>query len=123
MIPKKSNSETCSDYRPISLLNVDYKLYTSIISKRYEYFVSDIIDKEQTGFIKGRQAQDNIRRTLHIINHILKKGKCAALISLDAKRLLIALIGLFYIRYLKNSDLMTKPSDVLKHFTKTRPQG
>lgn len=92
VIPKKNNSGTCSDYRPISLLNVDYKLYTSIISKRY----------------------DNIRRTLHIINHIQNKNISAAVISLDAEKAL-ALIGLFYIRYLENLDLMTNPFNVLKH--------
>uniref|UniRef100_A0A3Q0RMJ3 Reverse transcriptase domain-containing protein n=1 Tax=Amphilophus citrinellus TaxID=61819 RepID=A0A3Q0RMJ3_AMPCI len=86
VIPKKNNSETCSDFRPISLLNVDYKLYTSIISKRYEYFIREIIDEDQTGFIKGRQTQDNIRRAIHIINHIQNNQTSAVLMSLDAEK-------------------------------------
>lgn len=42
VIPKKNDSETCSDYRPMLLLNVDYKFYASIISKRFDQFIWDI---------------------------------------------------------------------------------
>lgn len=56
MIPKKKKSETCADYRPISILNVDNTIYkTSIIAKQYEQIMGDIIDEDQTGFIKGHQ--------------------------------------------------------------------
>lgn len=30
----------------------------------------NIIHKDQTGFIKQRLTQDNIRKTLHILNHV-----------------------------------------------------
>lgn len=45
--------------------------------------MSDIIDEDQTGFIKGRQTHDNI--TLHIIEHV-KHNNTSAASSLDAEK-------------------------------------
>ena len=87
VIPKEGkDSEYSSNYRPISILNVDYKMYTSIIAKRIENLLPELIDEDQTGFVKNRQTHDNIRRTLHLIDRIQKESKVAVLLSLDAEK-------------------------------------
>lgn len=86
ILPKGKNKEPCGNYRPISVLYCDYKIYTTIIAKRINQFISDIINEDQCGFFKGRQTQDNIRRNLHIIEAEHKKEEAALLISLDAKK-------------------------------------
>lgn len=80
------DSMECGSYRPISVLNQDYKIFTHIISKRLENILHQIVSLDQTGFIKQRQTQDNIHGTLHIIDHVVKNQSKMLWISLDAEK-------------------------------------
>lgn len=68
------------------VLNQDYKIFTHILAKRIEGLLVKIICLDQTGFIRQRQTQDNIRRTLHVISHITKCNLEAVLVGLDAEK-------------------------------------
>ena len=87
VIPKEGKDRAdCKGYRPISVLNSDYKLYATILAKRMEPVMPLLIDEDQTGFIKNRQTQDNIRRALHTIGQINKDQISAIMLSLDAEK-------------------------------------
>lgn len=87
VIPKEGKDKTdCGNYRPISVLNQDYKIYTHIMAKRLEKILPQIISLDQTGFIQQRQTQDSIRRTLHVVEQINKIKLQAVMLSLDAEK-------------------------------------
>lgn len=87
VIPKPGrDKEHCGNYRPISLLNVDHKIYTTIISRQLNTFITELIEEDQTGFIRGRQTHDNIRRALHIVDQAQKKKQSTILVSIDAEK-------------------------------------
>lgn len=87
IIPKEGkDKKECSSYRPISVLNIDYKLFASILSKRLEFIVPELVDLDQTGFVLNRQTRDNLRRTLQVMSHITSENISAMLVSLDAEK-------------------------------------
>uniref|UniRef100_A0A669ELI9 Reverse transcriptase domain-containing protein n=1 Tax=Oreochromis niloticus TaxID=8128 RepID=A0A669ELI9_ORENI len=87
VLPKEGqNRLNCKSYRPISVLNSDYKLYTTILVRRMDAIMPSLIDEDQTGFLKNRQTHDNIRRALHIIEHIDNKKNSSIILSLDAEK-------------------------------------
>ena len=72
LIPKEdSDLSTLANWRPITLLNLDYKIASKVIAKRMEKVLSLLINPDQTGFIKGRFIGQNIR----LINDILEQTK------------------------------------------------
>ena len=62
LLPKPEKGPLkCRNYRPLSLLNADYKIRSKIIASRIEKVIPRIINPDQSGFIKNRQGEDNVR--------------------------------------------------------------
>lgn len=53
LVPKLKDANTIKQFRPICLLNVDYKWFTKVLTNRLVPVAKKIIGKNQTGFIKG----------------------------------------------------------------------
>ncbi|VFQ93666.1 unnamed protein product [Cuscuta campestris] len=58
LIPKKENSQSCEDYRPICLSNFCCKIFSKILSQRLSSILPRLISPEQGGFVKGRVIHD-----------------------------------------------------------------
>lgn len=83
---KDKDAAECASYHPISLLPVDFKILSKLIAHRLEDLLPQIINPDQSGFMKARYASDNIRRLLNIIDHSSLHNRTALLLSLDAEK-------------------------------------
>ena len=87
LIPKKFKDKTIREnLRPISLLNVDYKILTKTIAKRLEKVLPNIINIDQTGYVKGRYSGENIRLIQDVIHFTNLTNQKGIAILLDFKK-------------------------------------
>lgn len=69
LLPKPSkDSRNLKHWRPISLLNSDYKILAKVLAIRLQKVISKIIHPDQVGYIKGRNIGDNIRAMIDILS-------------------------------------------------------
>ena len=87
LIPKKNKDKTIlENLRPISLLNVDYKILTKVIAKRIEKVLPTLINPDQTGYVKGRYIGENVRLIYDLLDYTDKLNKKGIAIFLDFKK-------------------------------------
>jgi hypothetical protein len=86
LIPKQNLPRHFSDYRPISLCNLSYKIITKIIANRIRPLLSRTLAEEQLGFLKGRQILDAIGTAQECLHSIKTKNLPAILLKLDLKQ-------------------------------------
>jgi hypothetical protein len=69
-----------SNWRPSSLLNVDYKIARKAIANRCNKVINSIISNAQTGFLKNRYIGENIRLLFETIEYLPIKNEPGLLI-------------------------------------------
>ena len=83
-IKKNHDSSNAMDYRPISLLNSDYKIFTKILKTRLENIMKTIISPHQGGFVPKRRIEERIHLMLSKIYSLQQnKSHPGVIILLD----------------------------------------
>ncbi|KAL9968540.1 hypothetical protein ACROYT_G020647 [Oculina patagonica] len=87
LIPKKNKDKTIlENLRPISLLNVDYKILTKVLANRLEKVLPKIINPDQTGYVKGRYIGENIRLIQDLMFHLDKENSPGIAVFVDFRK-------------------------------------
>lgn len=87
ILPKPDKDrQKCSSYRPLSLLNADYKVTSKLLATRLEDIMPKIIHPDQTEFVRNRQGSDNVRRLSHIIDSAQMTEEPTLIIAMDAEK-------------------------------------
>jgi exonuclease III len=79
-------ADLLANWRPISLLNVDYKILSKVLSKRLAAVLPECIHVDQTCSIPGRSITDNLHLVRNIADYCNAKNIPAAVVSFDQEK-------------------------------------
>ena len=77
LIPKEHNPYTIKRFKPISLCNASYKIFSKVLSLKLKVIIPSLISPNQGGFISGRHISDNILLVQEAIHSSSKRGEAS----------------------------------------------
>ncbi|KAK0155409.1 Transposon TX1 uncharacterized protein [Merluccius polli] len=86
LLPKKGNLQDIKNWRPVSLLCVDYKLLSKLFASRLGMAMEHLIHRDQTYCVSGRSMVDNIHLIRDVLDISNSLGCNTGLISLDQEK-------------------------------------
>ena len=87
LTPKKNkDTRQLKNWRPISLLNTDYKILTKLLAIRLQKVLDCLIHPDQVGYIKGRYIGQNIRTIMDIIEYTNRTHSAGLVAFLDFEK-------------------------------------
>jgi hypothetical protein len=87
LIPKKDKDiRMLKNWRPISLLNTDYKVLTKCLATRLKKILPTVIHPDQVAYLKGRYIGQNIRTIVNIMHYTDEKDLGGLIAFLDFEK-------------------------------------
>ena len=86
LVFKKGDRKLLKNWRPISLLNVDYKICSRALSLRLSKVLETIVDPDQTCSVPGRSITSNLVLLRDTLEYIERTNETGILVSLDQEK-------------------------------------
>lgn len=86
LIFKKGDRLEHKNWRPIRLLNIDYKLCARALAGRLLKVLGLVVAPEQTCEVRGRFISENVGLLCNLVDFTSETGTSAAILSLDQEK-------------------------------------
>lgn len=83
---KKNDRRLIANYRPITLLNADYKIFTKALSNKLIRVAASVIHENQAGFMPNRHIFDQVRLAQSMISYAETMAENGAIVALDQEK-------------------------------------
>lgn len=102
LIPKSVNASKITEFRPISLCNVLYKVISKVIATRLETVLPEIISPHQSAFVKGRLLIENVLLATELVQNFNQANVSArGVLKVDMRKAFDSLKWEFILRVLR----------------------
>ena len=89
LIPKSGDQTSITNWRPITLLCSDYKIYAKCLAQRLKPVMKRVINENQTGGMSGRTIYDNLAMCRNVVLDSCVDGKAkreTAILAVDFEK-------------------------------------
>jgi hypothetical protein len=89
-----------SSYRPITLLNLDYRILAKVLANRLRTCVARVVSPAQTAFVPGRRIGANVLTLQLLPEFLASQGRSAVVVFLDISKAFDTVCRSFLLRVL-----------------------
>jgi hypothetical protein len=75
LVSKVQEANTIKQFRPICLLNVEFKIFPKLLNDRLSTLADSIISRSQTAFIKSRDILEGVVVVHEVIHELNRSGR------------------------------------------------
>jgi hypothetical protein len=86
LLHKGGERENIKNWRPLNLLNCDYKIISKLLAERLKNVLTKLIHPDQNGFVKGRNTSEANRMIQDIIQYADKENEEGIIVFLDQQK-------------------------------------
>jgi hypothetical protein len=83
LVPMVKEAKTIKHYRPICLLNVDFKIFSKLLTDKITPVIDRLISESQSAFINGKNILEGV---VEVIHELRRTGRQSVLFKIDFEK-------------------------------------
>ena len=112
---KKGEQNNIANYRPITILNTDYKIMTKALANKLAEAAPSLIHRDQAGFIKGHSIFDQVKLAKFTIDYGSIMEQNGAIIALKQEKAYDKILHPYIWKVLEKFDIPKNFISTVKH--------